>query len=382
MSYLNKYKIAFIGWNPFQFLHIYDLAKEIPNSVFILEKRSNNNQKYFSNELLQNTKVPIIQINSQKLLEIDNQYDILIVQTYFYPLEKFKHSKIVMLQYGYAKEPHNYGVWRAIATLNITYGDYARKKILPYSPSIATGNPRYDKWKTKSFHHKVKKKYNLPFKHTQTILYMPTWGDLSSFSLYIQKILELQKNFNILLKIHHNTDFFEKKTIKQKENIYLFGANYDNIELLALADIVISDYSGAIFDAFYCKKRIILLNLPKKVLQKSLKIDPYSIELHQRELLGESIQSPQNFHQEFQTILEKPFTFNKKSNELYQELFKETNQASKNFIIALYKLMQGEYKQTQSQKYIQQYIITSYNKQCISDIIINKLKSIYKFLKH
>lgn len=30
--------VGFVGWNPFQFLHVKELAKAIPGSVFIIEK--------------------------------------------------------------------------------------------------------------------------------------------------------------------------------------------------------------------------------------------------------------------------------------------------------------------------------------------------------
>ncbi len=31
-------KVAFIGWNPFQFLHVKDLASSIHRAIFIIEK--------------------------------------------------------------------------------------------------------------------------------------------------------------------------------------------------------------------------------------------------------------------------------------------------------------------------------------------------------
>ena len=33
--------VGFVGWNPFQFLHVKELAKAIPGAVFIIEKRKN-----------------------------------------------------------------------------------------------------------------------------------------------------------------------------------------------------------------------------------------------------------------------------------------------------------------------------------------------------
>ncbi len=36
---ITDYKIAFIGWNPFQFIQIRDLASALPGSVFVIEKK-------------------------------------------------------------------------------------------------------------------------------------------------------------------------------------------------------------------------------------------------------------------------------------------------------------------------------------------------------
>jgi hypothetical protein len=382
MHQIQPYKVAFIGWNPFQLIHIHDLAKQIPNSVFILEQRINNNLKYFSEDLLQNIQIPIIYVKEKELLTLDTQYDIIIVQTYFNNLQKFTHSKIVMLQYGYAKEPHNYGVWRALASLIITYGEYAKEKVLPYAPALALGNPRYDKWHTPEFHKNVQTKYPLSFQHSKTILYMPTWGDLSSFSYYIESIISLSSFYNILIKIHHNSEFFEKKKIKENPNIYIFGANDDNMELLSLSNIVLSDYSGAIFDAFYCKKQIVLLDLPIAQLQKSKKIDQYSLEFSQRNLLGTSISTPQILQYTIHTLLNQPHSYTVAQKKLYQTLFTNTINATQSTIEALHKLMQKHFPKTQSQSYIQQMVITSYNKKCISDMIIEKLKKLYKLIKH
>ena len=59
MQNIKKYKVAFVGWNPFQFLHIKALALAIPNAVFILEKRKNNNVKFFSKDILDNQDIPV-----------------------------------------------------------------------------------------------------------------------------------------------------------------------------------------------------------------------------------------------------------------------------------------------------------------------------------
>ncbi|HBD1449606.1 TPA: CDP-glycerol--glycerophosphate glycerophosphotransferase, partial [Escherichia coli] len=142
--------------------------------------------KDFSCNLLHNTDVPVIVWDRSKMAELDGLFDIIICQTIFFRMETFVKTKIVMIQYGYAKEPHNYGAWRSLGDLCLTYGDYARKKISHFCPSVSIGNPRYDKW------HKVinNKDVQVPENNNVTlkkILYVPTWGDLSSIDYYLDE---------------------------------------------------------------------------------------------------------------------------------------------------------------------------------------------------
>ena len=160
MSNIKNYKIAFIGWNPFQFIHIKKLASSLPNAVFILEKRKNNNLKSFSKEILNNNEVPVLIYKQKNMLQLDDLFDIIITQSMFEDIYKFTKAKIVMLQYGYGKEVHNYGTWRALASLCLVYGEYASKKISHFCPVAITGNPRYDVWHNEEFHINAKQKYS------------------------------------------------------------------------------------------------------------------------------------------------------------------------------------------------------------------------------
>ena len=46
-----------------------------------------------------------------------------------------------MVQYGYAKEPYNFGAWRENADLLLAYGEYAREKFSKSARSISIGIP-------------------------------------------------------------------------------------------------------------------------------------------------------------------------------------------------------------------------------------------------
>jgi len=373
---IKKYKIAFIGWNPFQFIHIKDFAKAIPNSVFILEKRKDN-LKYFSKDILNNSEVPILVLNPKEIKNLDGKYDIIIAQTVFNYSHKFNLTKLVMLQYSYAKEPHQYGTWRALSDLTLVYGEYAAKKISYFTPVEPIGNPRFDIWHQSSFHENARKKYEKMLnKDKKTLLYMPTWGSLSSLDLFLERIAALSDKYNVLIKVHHNTDLKEKSRIKNinLDKVNLLGASDDSLMLLSLADIVITDYSGAIFDAIYCKKPLILLDLDNKILSKEEKLDTYSLELKNRDNLGERVSEPSKLLQLIQKVENNYKNEISKLDSLRSTLFISDRKAIERGVEALSKLMNGEYKKTQLQKYLSSTIKTCYDKKTPKEILINFLK--------
>jgi len=371
-----KYSIAFVGWNPFQFIQIKQLAKAIPGSVFLLEKRGEHVEE-FSDDILNNSDIPILIWEKQDMIKLDGMFDIIVAQTLFTHIHMFEKTKIVMLQYGYAKEAHNYGSWRALADLTLTFGKYATEKIETFCPVATVGNPRYDEWHQSSFHNKMNQQYtHLLDKNKKTILYMPTWGDLSSVDIYFNAILNLSKMYNVLVKLHHNTAILEKNRVKIKNtnNIHFFGATDDALGLLSISDIVISDYSGAIFDAIYCKKPLLLLDLPDEHLEEVKKVDKYSIEIADRDMLGYRIDSPSE-------VLNAVSYLESNYNEVIinqegirNKLFVSTTNATQNAIDAMNQLMDGNYIPSQMQSYIQETIYEFYTNKRSLAILRKKMK--------
>ena len=132
--------------------HVKPLLKALPDSVFLLEQRKSTQSKSFSESLMVGVSRQVVHIKPSMLRKLDGEFDILVCQTPFKQLHLFAKTSIAMIQYGYAKEPHNYGAWRSFADVNLTYGEYARSKISPFSPSVSVGHPRFDQWYDASFH--------------------------------------------------------------------------------------------------------------------------------------------------------------------------------------------------------------------------------------
>lgn len=354
-------KVAFIGWNPFQFLHVKDLASSIPGAIFIIEKR-NDYAKNLLEVLIANTDIKVMFLDKSKISDLDGVFDVIVCQTLFFKIEVFVKTKILMIQYGYAKEPHNYGAWRALGDLCLTYGDYASKKISYFCPSVSIGNPRYDKW-----HNIINN--TLPSQNKDVslkkILYAPTWGDLSSIDNYLNDIIALSENYVVMLKLHHNTDCLESYIKRKIDNrIYCYGANDDILDLINESDIVISDYSGAIFDAVYFKKPIILLN--KEIhYDNNGKIDSFSIEYARRSELGYEVNNPEELFYAVQYVLNNKELFSSMHASLRNELFLDNGRSIELAIKAIYDLHSGVYKINQQQTYI---------RATVKDLLITKRK--------
>ena len=328
--------IAFIGWNPFQMMHVMSIAQKLKGSCFVLENRGKHIFK-FAEELLSSCGVPVVIWPRNKIFKLDGLFDIIVCQTPFSQIEMFKKSKIVMIQYGYAKEVHNYGPWRAWADMCLVYGNYAAEKLEKYCKIEKIGNPAMDEWHEEVFHIKQKKKYAKSLNpKKKTLLYVPTWGKLSTYDKFIKSVLALSKTYNILLKLHHLTGmlWLHRKKKIVGGNILVFGQNDRLLDLLAVSDIVLSDYSGAIFDALYCEKPIVLLHddIKKKI---GAKINLTSLEYANSSSIGSVVEDTNELEHIVEKVVNKQINFSKVNVELTSELYIRGPEATSRAVEAL-----------------------------------------------
>ena len=102
--------------------------------------------------------------------------------------------------------------------------------------------------------------------HKYTVLVSPSWGKSALLSLYGERLLNplVESGFNIIIRPHPQSRISEKETLdrlvaryKDKANV-TWDSERDNIYSLKKADIMISDFSGIIFDyTFLCDKPVI-----------------------------------------------------------------------------------------------------------------------------
>ena len=317
--------VAFHAWNPFQVFQIADLARSYKDSVLLLEHRVNMDfDRVFDKTVLGELGLPVIETTARRIAASDGRFSAIVCQTPFRHIERLRKTKRIAMQYSMTKEGHQYGAWRAMFDLNLVYGEYSRAHIAPLSPCRIIGNPRFEPWFDGTLDQRKLERAKAHLDPSKkTILYLPTWGELSSVPVYQSALGKLTEKYNVIAKVHHNTDALE---LKQKVALgksglnSIFGASDDLLYLLACSDMVLSDYSGAIFDAVNVRKPVVLLqNQPEKLTGQKFGLE--SIEYARRHEIGPIADDPENLAATIEDAFERPDRFAEVNSALKSECF-------------------------------------------------------------
>lgn len=258
-------------------------------------------------------------------MNLDELYEAVVTPHQVDNVFQFNKVKHIRLMYGLAKDEWNYSAENIKYDLILTYGDYSKQNLEPFTPCINVGNPKFDDWFNNEFDQQLSERIKKFLdKNKKTILYLPTYGNLSSIDFYKEKILALTDKYNLMVKVHTMTNLYEpeRKKYFSQNNILLFDDSDDLITILKYSDVILSDNSGAIFDALLADKPIALLNIPPEKIstdrltsQESLeqKIRPLFLQADPQDNLEEVIARSQNFYepkrQELQKIKNEIFTY-------------------------------------------------------------------------
>lgn len=292
-----EFKLAFVARNEFMFLQIEKLWRTYPTSdVLLLGSMSDWDAFIARRDASERHRFR--KVNYRDAVKLDGSYNAIFIQTPFPLVEKFNKSRLISVQYGLAKERHNYGVWRSLADLNLMYGTYSAQLVSHFSPAVAVGNLKFagvDLFPEPKARTQLALEIGLHL-GKPTLLYMPTYRELGSFERLVEPLSHLKSTYNVVIKMHHNQesggDFDWRTHAKSLGFDYLFGAGADQTALLAVSDVVISDFSGAIFDALYAKKPLVLYQERAEQLVGTQKFDLDSIEYRRRHELGIVCETP------------------------------------------------------------------------------------------
>lgn len=312
---------AFFAWNPFQIFQVEAVAAKLDDAVYVIERRKNIDfDRVFTPDFIKNLNAPVEFIDRRDMKSLEGRFDALVCQTAFMHVERLDRTKLIGLQYSMSKERHQYGTWRAMCDLNLVYGEYSRQRIEPFSPCRIVGNPRFDRWfEGRLDPVKLAEMKSRLKSDRKTVLYLPTWGQLSSMTDFGKAIADLSESYNVIAKVHHKTDTHElnrKNVLGQAGLESVFGASDDLLYLFACADVVLSDFSGAIFDAINVGKPVILLQKDPEAVIGAEKFGLESIEYALRHQIGEVVAEPDALRATVDSVLDGRSDFRQANDEL------------------------------------------------------------------
>ena len=87
------------------------------------------------------------------------------------------------------------------------------------------------------------------------LLYLPTYGDISSIDAIADTLAGLKDEYYIITMLHHGTSFLFSEGDRTEKIVAVSDEHYDHrtelASLLSVADVVLSDNSGAIFESLF-----------------------------------------------------------------------------------------------------------------------------------
>lgn len=138
-----------------------------------------------------------------------------------------------------------------------------RQRNLPAKKLVTVGCTYLDIFKKKMEEIPLEKNHNF------TVLVSPSWGKSGLLSLYGEKLLDplVKTGWTIIIRPHPQSKISESEMLKNLENKYLntpnveWDSNRDNFYSLKRADIMVTDFSGIIWDyTFLCDKPVMYAN--------------------------------------------------------------------------------------------------------------------------
>lgn len=165
----------------------------------------------------------------------------------------------VRYQYGIGKATYNFDIWSMNFDYILCQSLYDFKALRNYTQAELLGNPKF-----------LKRAKEVPSEKF-SILYMPTYGELSSLDDRFEYIKRLSKKYHIRIKLHHMTLYYEQERVEMVKEVFkdediLTHRDYLS-DLFETSDLVISDTSGAIFDSIQYGIPLVLLKKKGQVFQ-------------------------------------------------------------------------------------------------------------------
>lgn len=213
--------------------------------------------------LLQTLDDPVLRWRPLSQVRKQNIRYTCLLSPYFTPLIQGLSEVNVRALYGLAKEQWNHAWWNAFYQRILCYSHHTQRALNINGSAFAVGNPRFDGWHTGNFSSQAVDALKLdPAK--KTLLYAPTFGELSSLPHWAKTVGRLAQDFNVVTKLHHGTLCRPEEkgslALARRHLPHRISAHDSTLALLHAADYILTDNSGFIFDAIHAGKKTILLS--------------------------------------------------------------------------------------------------------------------------
>ena len=241
-------KIALLLTNAYQVHHFRHLVPWLPSPPTVLVEV--RDEDFGVDEELVAEHLPGLEVDwvpSTRLATIDGRFDVIVCQTPVLPMRFLQRSRTVALQYSLAKERYQYGLWRSHVDLNLMYGPYSLQQVERFCHARAVGNLLFS---------------NLPAGALQVppatlrprVLVLPTYGSLSALESVLARLDTAA--LDVVVKLHHREPMEVRSRVPR--GVRLVPPSADPMALILDADLVVSDFSGAAFDAAFCRRPVLL----------------------------------------------------------------------------------------------------------------------------
>lgn len=181
----------------------------------------------------------------------NNEYKILLEP---YPVIDIKCDYYIRYRYGIlSAKPNivytleNFLKYDAIMCTS----NFEKEYLSIFSKTYLTGNMKYINFKKRKITGKP------------VLLYLPTYGEESSIDLVYEQLKKLKSKYHIIAKVHHGTSFLKNEYYRNKmlnDSVDEIYDQYTDLsDLLEKTNVVLTDNSGALFDALYVQVPVAIL---------------------------------------------------------------------------------------------------------------------------
>lgn len=255
--------------------------------------------------------------DSLKVIESGHRYDVVVsnLSMFSYGSQPIIHvlgHRQVRFMYALGKAKHNFSSWNSHYDLILCFGPWQAERLRECCDAVTfqMGYPRYDAYFSEPALQNTSPADLQLDPKKQTILWLPTWLELSSVSRFADAMAGLCDRYNVIVKTHPLSATNDPQMLKilgQYSFTAVITHVYDNLALFRCADFVVCDYGGTAFGALYLDKKLLLLNVPNAAQDALtgdespdvlLRQDIINVDEDQRWSLAERLEQPETWAQQ------------------------------------------------------------------------------------